>query len=113
MTDMSPCQALVRLDRRMSRAVAKGGGINLSADELELLASLGMITLIAESKAKALEEQARCRRLRVVSTSEGHTGSISSGEPMGGPSAIAGISGGTTPPQDASSGEARAQRMFG
>lgn len=113
MTDLSPCDALVRLDRKVSRALATGKGIKLAGDELELLAQLGMIEQLAESKAKALKEQARCRQLRVVSTSEGLSGSTSSAEPTGSPPAIAGTSGGTTPQPDATSGEARARRMFG
>lgn len=104
---------LVALDRKVSRALSAGRGIKLSAEELELLAGLGMIEQLADSKAKALKEQARCRQLRVVSTSEGLSGSTTSAAPMVSPPAIGGTSGGTMPPPDASNGEARARRMFG
>ena len=110
---MTSPQDLVALDRKVSRALSAGRGIKLSAEELELLAGLGMIEQLADSKAKALKEQARCRQLRVVSTSEGHSGSTTSGAPTASPPAIAGTSGGTTPPQGASNGEARARQMFG
>lgn len=113
MTDQLPCDALVRLDRKVSRALATGKGIKLHGHELELLAGLGMIEQLADSKAKALKEQARCRQLRVVSTSEGHSGSTTSGELTASLPAIGGTSGGTMPPPDGSNGEARARQMFG
>lgn len=113
MSDLSPCEDLVRLDRKLSRALVIGKGIRLAAGELELLASLGMIEQVAESKARALKEQARCRQLKVASINEAHSGSISSVGQMGAPPAIAGISGGTMGPQGDNSGKARARRMFG
>ncbi len=113
MTDLSPCDSLVRLDRKVSRALVGGKGIKLSGDELELLAQLGMIEQLADSKAKALKEQARCRQLRVVSINEGPSGSTSSGEPTANQPPTGGTSGGTTPQPDGSSGRARAQRLFG
>ena len=113
MTVVTPCEALVRLDRKLSRALFTGKGIKLAAEDLELLTSLGMMEQVAESKALALKEEARCRQLRVVSTNEGNSGSISSVERMASRPAIDGTSGGMTPPQGASSGKARARRMFG
>lgn len=113
MTNLNPCDSLVKLDRKVSRALSIGKGLKLSSDELELLAGLGMIEQLADSKAKALKEQARCRQLRVVSTNAGRSGLILSDLPMGSPQAIDGISGGTKQPQEGSSGEARAHRMFG
>lgn len=110
---MTTPQDLVSLDRKVSRALSNGRGIKLSAEELELLAGLGMIEQLADSKAKALKEQARCRQLRVVSTSEGRSGLTMSGEPTASLPAIDGTSGGTMPPPDGSNGEARARRMFG
>ncbi|QZP06850.1 hypothetical protein [Caenibius sp. WL] len=111
--DDTPCESLVRLDRKVSRALSNGRGIKFTAEELALLASLGMIEQLSEAKAKALKEQARCQQLRVVSINEGHTGSISYEAQMGSPSATGGTSGGMIPPPDGSRGEARAQQMFG
>ncbi|WP_408586460.1 hypothetical protein [Novosphingobium sp.] len=109
---MTP-ETLVKLDRKVSRALCTGKGIKLTGDELSILAELGMIEQLSDSKAKALKEQGRCRQLRVVSTNAGRSGSTSSVEPMASQRPTAGTSGGTTPPQDDSSGEARALRMFG
>lgn len=113
MNAMTPCDSLVRLDRKVSRALADGRGIRLTGDELELLAGLGMIEQLADSKAKALKEQARCRQLRVVSTSEGRSGSTLSVGQAESPPAIDGTSGGTMEPPAGTNGRARAQRMFG
>lgn len=108
----APCESLVKLDRKLSRASYNRGGVKLSAEDLDLLASLGMMTKLAQAKAKALEEQARCRQLKVVSINGGRSGSISSEERTGSPPATDGTSGGTMPPQGASSGEARARQTF-
>jgi hypothetical protein len=111
--DPTPCDSLVRLDRKVSRALSNGRGIKLSAEELELLASLGMIEQVSDAKAKALKEQARCRQLRVVSTNGGHSGSTSHEVQTDVQSARDGISGGTIPPLSTKRGEARAQQLFG
>ncbi|WP_158272925.1 MULTISPECIES: hypothetical protein [unclassified Novosphingobium] len=113
MSSATPCEALVRLDRKISKALSTGKGVKLGGDELALLAGIGMIEQLADSKAKALKEQARCLTLRVASTNGGRSGSISSVAPMGGPQAIVGTSGGMTPPLAASSARARAQQTFG
>lgn len=109
---MTPCESLVKLDRKLSRALFNDGGIKLTAEDLNLLASLGCVAKVAQAKAKALEEQAKCRQLRVVSTSAGRSGSTSSEAPMGGLTAIDGTFGGTTPGQDINGGEARARQIF-
>ncbi|WP_218843463.1 MULTISPECIES: hypothetical protein [unclassified Sphingomonas] len=113
MTSATPCEALVRLDRKISKALSTGKGVKLGGDELALLAGIGMIEQLADSKAKALKEQARCLQLRVASIREGRSGSISSGAPTASLRAIDGTSGGMTPPQDASSARARARATFG
>ena len=109
---MTP-ETLVKLDRKVSRALCTGKGIKLTGDELSILAELGMIEQLSESKAKALKEQGRCRQLRVVSTNEDRSGSILSAAPMAGPRRIDGTSGGTTRQPEGSSGEARAHQIFG
>ncbi|MGF7152656.1 hypothetical protein [Novosphingobium gossypii] len=110
---MTTCESLVHLDRKLSRAMFSRRGIKLTADDLDLLASLGMPAKVAQAKAKALEDEAKCRQLRVVSTNGGRSGSISSVGRMENQQAIDGTSGGTMPGQGASSGEARARQMFG
>ncbi|TCM21533.1 hypothetical protein EDF56_101197 [Novosphingobium sp. PhB165] len=107
------CESLVKLDRKLSRASFNQRGINLTAEELSLLAELGTLADVSAAKSKSLEERAKCRQLRVVSTNEGLSGSTSKGEQPARPRAIDGTSGGTTPGQGAKSGEARAHRMFG
>jgi hypothetical protein len=109
----APTDNLVRLDRKVSRALAIGKGIRLTAEELALLASIGMIEQLSDSKAVALREQAQCRQSRVASISGARSGSTLSAAPMGGPPAIGGISGGTMPPPAVSSAKARAHQTFG
>jgi hypothetical protein len=110
--DLAACGDLVRLDRRVSRALADGRGIRLAGHELELLARVGMIEQLASAKATALKEQAACRQSKVVSISEVRSGSTSSVAQTGAPRAQTGTSGGMIQSQGVSSGRARALRTF-
>jgi len=106
-------EAIIDLDRKVSRAIARGKGIGLSADQLDALAEIGLVERLAEAKAAILKEQARCRQTKVASTSEEASGSISRGAPEASQSARDGISGGMTPPEAVSAARARARTMFG
>lgn len=103
---------LVRLDRKLSRAIVSGKGIKLTGDELELLARIGMIEQLSSAKAVALREQARCRQSKVASISEVRSGLTSSAAPMAGLPATVGISGGTTSTPGDNSAKARARQTF-
>ena len=59
---------ILDIARKIDRNVAKGAGITLSADDLDLLVSIGLLPLIESEKQKLLEHQARIRLLRVAST---------------------------------------------
>jgi hypothetical protein len=76
MTEWSLCEALVNLDRKVSRALQNEVGVKLSSADLELLAAIGVISILSEAKARALEEVARCRRSSLAFTSEDLSGSI-------------------------------------
>ncbi|AHE57401.1 hypothetical protein [Sphingomonas sanxanigenens] len=106
-------EAIIDLDRKVSRAMAMGRGISLRADQLDALASIGLIERLADAKATILKEQARCRQIRAGSISGEGSGSTSPEAPAADPPAANGTSGGTTPPQDASAARARARKMFG
>lgn len=112
MAESSLCEALVKLDRKVSRVLQNGAGVKLSSADLELLAAIGVISFLAEAKARALEEAARCRRSRAASTSEDHSGSILPEEGTTDPISIDGGSESTPLPSDAGSGRRRAQRIF-
>ena len=103
---------LVRLDRKLSRAIVTGKGIKLTGEELELLARIGMIEQLSTAKAVALREQAQCRQSRAASISAGRTGSTSFAAPMASPPATGGTSGGTMPPPADSNARARALQTF-
>ncbi|WP_156029194.1 hypothetical protein [Sphingobium sp. DC-2] len=55
-------EAVIDLDRKVSRALQQGRGITLSPSQLDVLASIGMIGRLAEEKARILSEQARERQ---------------------------------------------------
>jgi 2-polyprenyl-6-methoxyphenol hydroxylase-like FAD-dependent oxidoreductase len=109
----TPAEAIIDLDRKVSRALEKGRGIGLSAEQLDVLTEIGLVERLAEAKASVLREQARCRQKKVVSTSEAASGSTSLEVPEANLSVPNGISGGTIPPGDGSAGRARARMIFG
>jgi len=92
-----PAEALVKLDRKLSRALNDSRGMKFTAEDLDLLASIGVIEIVAKAKAAAIEDQARLRQQRRR--------------------AAAGIGQTTSPPADAAQPEAsglrRAQQLFG
>jgi hypothetical protein len=105
--------AIVDLDRKISRAMTRAKGVKLSAADLDLLTSIGLLERLAGAKAAALMETARCRASREGSTSAGRSGSISPGAPAGSRSRHSSTSTGMTPAVDDSAARARAREMFG
>ncbi|MGO1304994.1 MAG: MarR family winged helix-turn-helix transcriptional regulator, partial [Sphingomonas parapaucimobilis] len=69
---------IVELDRRVSRASMNGRGVDLTATDLDLLVSLGLIAMLHTAKTEYLGEQARCRHARHHSIAEANTGSTNS-----------------------------------
>lgn len=59
--------ALVRLDRRLTRALAQRRGVRLSAADLELISSEGLIKQLSKAAAAALDELAFSRALLAAS----------------------------------------------
>lgn len=105
-------EAIVDLDRRVSRAIAKGRGIGLTRDQLDALAAIGLIERLAEAKASILKEQARCRQTKEESISGAASGSTMSGPAEARPPAGDCTSGGTIPRPGAFNARARARRIF-
>ena len=61
-TIAAPLQAVLPdLARKWSRAIERGKGIRLEADQLDLLATIGVNDLLQAAAAESLKEQARCR----------------------------------------------------
>jgi hypothetical protein len=54
--------AIIELDRRLSRALEVGRGIRLSGAELDLLAATGAYAVIHEAAERELKERAQSRR---------------------------------------------------
>jgi hypothetical protein len=55
--------SLIELDRRISRAIAKGKGIRFSDEELDLLVTVGAIDTLKSAASEALKAQAEARHL--------------------------------------------------
>ena len=104
---------LVDLDRKVSRAMENRRGITLSPDQLDALASIGMVEKLACAKAEILVENARCRQTRAISTNAAGSGSALIEVLVVSPLAPDGTFGGTTPPPGTSGARARARVMFG
>lgn len=107
--------SIVRLDLRVSRAAEAGRGVDLTALDLDLLVSLGLIDLLHEAKTEFLKEQTRCRVMRRQLTTEENTGSTSSGQQTGSSVRLVGTSFGTTTKTERSAEQAfqRARRTSG
>ncbi|WP_244646793.1 hypothetical protein [Sphingomonas sp. CFBP 8760] len=101
--------SIVHLDKRVSRAAEVGRGVDLTAADLDLLVSLGLIDLLHDAKAKFLREQTTCRVMRRQSIDGANTGSISSGGPTAASVRLVGTSSGTIPPRDAKQAFQRAR----
>lgn len=54
--------AIINLDRKISRALERGKGIGLTADQLDVLAGNGLLERPAEAKATILKAHARSRQ---------------------------------------------------
>lgn len=101
---------IVELDRRVSRASMNGRGVDLTATDLDLLVSLGLIAMLHTAKTEYLGEQARCRHARHHSIAEANTGSTSSAGKTERSVRAAGTSSGTIPTRDAKQARQRVQR---
>ena len=104
--------SILDISRKIDRCLARGAGMTLSADDLAVLASIGLLPLVDSAKQKILEEQARIRALRAASISAGPSGLISSGAQTGAPCPPTSTSAGMTQPGDATVGRRRAAQMF-
>ena len=111
MTGPDQCQALVKIDGKVSRALQSGKGIKFSPADLEMLASIGVFGLLAEAKARKLEGQARHRQTSARFADAGGALSVSS-VPAGNPNSVDCVATDQIAPAQASSGRLRAQRMF-
>jgi hypothetical protein len=103
--------AIVDLDRKVSRAIERGKGVTLSAEQLDVLTQIGILKNLAEAKAEILKEQAECRLKGSIS--EASSGSTMPAEKVGSPSAPISTSGGTHLKQASSDARARARATFG
>jgi len=54
--------AIIELDRKISRAIDRGNGVKLSIADLDLLVSIGSIDALKAGASKALTERAEQRR---------------------------------------------------
>lgn len=108
-----PCEALVRLDRKISKAVFTGKGVKLTGAELAILAQIRMVERIADAKAKALKEQIRLRQSELAPVGTYPVASASSRAAVSNHPVAPHGGDGTASQPNVSSGRARAWRTFG
>ncbi|AXU19753.1 hypothetical protein C7W88_13070 [Novosphingobium sp. THN1] len=102
---------LTDLARHWLNQTAKGKGLRLDSDQLDLLNSLGIGEIIAAEAAKTLRAQCRTRTLRSIPA--GNTVSIGTVERMVASEPPSSRSSGTTTLPDATEAAARARAMCG
>jgi hypothetical protein len=103
---MTPAITLPALERRLSRKIETRKGIQLTAEELDLLVETGAYDTFRQAVAKFQREQCRQRSARSRSISGETSGSTRGrGETS--------KSSGTIPPESASEALARARLMSG
>jgi hypothetical protein len=110
--DREQASLLIALERRVSQALVRNGGLKLTAEELGVLATIGLVDSISHAKANILKEQVQSRRSKVVSINAASSGSTTSAGQTASRPAQAGTSGGTTLLQAGSFERARARTMF-
>lgn len=112
MIDAATADAILRLDRKMARAIQTDRGINLKSEDLDLLTLVGAVNLLGKARSEILKEKAQCRH-RKFSTAGVNSTSIISGARTARSSARTSTSAGTTRHPAECSDAARAQMMFG
>lgn len=99
--------SIVKLDRKLSRAVELGKGVRLEPADIDLLVALGLFNITHPAKAAYLKEQTQCRSAKRQSISGENIGSASMNSPMEADEAPTSMSGGTTPPRDVNAARQR------
>ncbi|MES3044003.1 hypothetical protein O6U13_10830 [Sphingomonas faeni] len=104
--------AILRLDRKISRAIETTKGINLKPAELGLLTLVGGVGLLGKARSDIQKEIAKCLHQTTPIAAATSTSTILE-ERTASPSARTSTSAGTTPQPDAFSDVARARLIFG
>lgn len=102
---------VIELERRLSRAMQRGAGITLKAQDLDVLAATGAADCLTEAKARLLKERATWRQ-RASINEVGSTSTTTEVE-MGSPVVPGCTSAGIVQSRDASAARARASAIFG
>lgn len=93
---------VVELDRKLTRAAARGKGVGLSAKHIDVLVELGLLDLLSEAKSAVLKEQARARQVGGTPT-----------DPIDSRSQEVGAARDARPSNSASASRERARMLFG
>lgn len=104
--------AILRLDRKIARAIQTEKGINLKPDELDLLTLVGAVNLLGKARSEILKEKAQCRHrmISIVAASSNSTGSLARTANLSVPTST---SAGMTRSPGGCSDAARARLIFG
>lgn len=68
--DVSTIKEAVELDRKIVEAISNSKGVRLTAKELALLATLGILEILGNHRNGRLKEHAECQQHSNLSTSE-------------------------------------------
>ena len=104
-------EAILRLDRKIARALQTQKGINLKPAELDLLTLVGAVDLLGEARSAIMKENAQCRDQTTSTAGASSTSGASWGR-TGSPPAPTYTSAGTTRIAGGCSDAARARLIF-
>ena len=111
MIDAATADAILRLDRKIARAIQTERGINLKSEDLDLLTLVGAVNLLGKARSEILKEKAQCRH-RKTSIAAANSTSITSGARTVRLPARTSTSAGTIKPPVGCSDAARARLIF-
>ncbi|MEJ8630570.1 hypothetical protein P0F65_13365 [Sphingomonas sp. I4] len=57
MIDAATADAILRLDRKIARAIQTDRGINLKSEDLDLLTLVGAVNLLGKARSEILKEK--------------------------------------------------------
>lgn len=102
---------IIELERRLSRAMHRGAGIFLKAEDLDVLAATGAADCLTKVRTDLLKERAKWRQ-KTASIDEATTTSTTTVALTASPAARGSTSIGIAQAKDASAARARASAMF-
>ena len=110
-TLMPFADAILRVDRKLARAIQTQRGLNLKPAELDLLTLVGAVELVGKARSEIMKEIAQCRNQKPSTGEESFTSTTSAAKMASRPVRTS-TSSGTTPTRNGLSDAARTRGMF-